>query len=307
MKDQGHWSYNRLSKFLRCPLAYFFEYELDLPKRFVPSNLVLGSAVHEALATYHRSIRAGTRCDRETVLGAFIKSWIEREAKEKVLFTGGDLKVDLMEQGGEVIRAYLQEPPPQQVIAVEETFISPIVTSDGKVLDKPLLSVLDLLTREPSGLTITDFKTAGRSMSGAEADMSYQANCYVNAISYNFDEPTTFSSSDTPLLTRRRRRGVIASILTLRFFDTGHYGLEEITPVVVSQHPGFFRGPLFPLYLAVATAAGSSPSPQKVLTTHCHRLSARALTLTPALWQHLHHSESAESSSDQCPFRFIAL
>lgn len=192
MTDQRHWSFSRLSKFLRCPLAYFFEYELELPKRFVPSNLVLGSAVHEALATYHRSIRAGKQCDRETVLGSFLKSWIEREAKERVLFTGGDLKDDLMEQGGEVIRAYLQEPPPQEVVAVEETFISPIVTSDGEVLNRPLLSVLDLLTREQTGLTITDFKTAARSMSSAEADMSYQANCYVNAISYNFDEPTIF-------------------------------------------------------------------------------------------------------------------
>lgn len=192
MNRQEYWSYNRLSKFLRCPLAYFFEYELDLPKRSVPSNLVLGSAVHEGLAAFHRSIQVGRPCEKDTVLGSFLKSWLERESKERILFSGGEVKDDILEQGRELIRAYLQEPPPQNVVAVEESFFSPIVTSDGEVLDKPLLSVLDLLTRGPDSLTITDFKTAGRSMSAAEADMSYQANCYVNAIYHHFHEPTNF-------------------------------------------------------------------------------------------------------------------
>lgn len=192
MNRQEYWSYNRLSKYLRCPLAYFFEYELDMPKRFVPSNLILGAAVHEGLATYHRSIQDGKPCDRDTVLGTFLTSWKERESRERILFSSGDVKEDLLEQGGELLCAYLQEPPPRNVLAVEQSFLSPIITSAGEVLDKPLLSVLDLLTREPDSLTITDFKTAGRSMSAAEADMSYQANCYVNAINHHFHEPTNF-------------------------------------------------------------------------------------------------------------------
>jgi putative RecB family exonuclease len=192
MHDRPHWSYSRLSKYLRCPLAYYFEYELAMPKRFVPSGLVLGTAVHDALATYHRSIQAGKPCDRETVLGTFLKSWIEREARENVRYGDGDTRDDLLEQGGTLIGVYLQEPPPQNVVAVEETFISPIVTSDGEVLDKPLVSVLDLLARDQLGLVITDFKTAGRSMSAAEADMSLQATAYSNAVKFNFDESATF-------------------------------------------------------------------------------------------------------------------
>ena len=65
----------------KADFAYYFEYELALPKRFVPSILILGSAVHEALATYHRRIQAGKKCDREAVLGTFLKTWIEREAR----------------------------------------------------------------------------------------------------------------------------------------------------------------------------------------------------------------------------------
>jgi putative RecB family exonuclease len=188
----SEWSYSRLSKYLRCPLAYFFEYELAIPKGFIPSNLILGSAVHEGLAAYHRSIQSGRPCDKETVLGTFLKAWIEREAKEKVRYASGEIKDDLLEEGGELIRTYLKEPPPQNVIAVETRFTSPIITSDGEVLDNQLLSIIDLVTREPPGLVITDFKTAGRSMSDAEADMSLQADCYIHNIGLHFDEPTRF-------------------------------------------------------------------------------------------------------------------
>lgn len=191
----NEWSYSRLSKFLRCPLAYFFEYELCIPKGFVPSNLILGSAVHEGLAAYHRSIQAGKPCDKETVLGTFLKAWIEREAREKVRYPTGEIRDDLLEEGGELIRTYLNEPPPQSVVAVETKFISPIITSDGEVLETQLVSIIDLITREPPGLLITDFKTAGRCMSATEADMSLQADCYMNAISFHYEAPTRFRFS----------------------------------------------------------------------------------------------------------------
>ncbi len=150
------------------------------------------TAVHEALATYHRSIQAGKPCDRETVLGTFLKTWIEREARDLIRYAAGDNRDEILEQGGTLIGVYLQEPPPQNIVAVEETFMSPIVTSDGEVLDKPLMSIIDLLVREPLGRTITDFKTAGRSMSAAEADMSLQATAYSNAVKHNFDESASF-------------------------------------------------------------------------------------------------------------------
>jgi len=190
--SRPHWSYNQLSKYLRCPLSYYFEYIAKVPKPFTSSGQVLGSAVHEALATYHRSIQEGRPCDRETVMGTLLKSWIEREARETIRYSDGDNRDDILEQGGSVLGAYLQEPPPSGIVAVEEQFLSPIVTSEGEVLEKPLVSILDLLTRESAGLTITDFKTSGRSMSAMEADTSLQATCYANAVNYTFAEQVRF-------------------------------------------------------------------------------------------------------------------
>jgi putative RecB family exonuclease len=190
--SRPHWSYNQLSKYLRCSLAYYFEYVVKLPKSFTSSGQVLGSAVHEALATYHRSILGGRPCDRETVMDAFLKAWTEREARETIRYSEGGNRDDILEQGGSVLGVYLQGPPPSGIVAVEEPFLSPIVSSEGDVLEKPLVSILDLLTRESTGLTITDFKTSGRSMSAMEAETSLQATCYANAVDYTFAEQVRF-------------------------------------------------------------------------------------------------------------------
>ncbi len=192
MISRPHWSYSQLSTYLRCPLQYFFQHILCLPRPTVSSNLILGSAIHEALAAYHRSILESRRCDKETVLGTFLKTWIEREAQQKIVYPHGESKDDLMEQAGELIQVYLNEPPPQQVVAVEKTFMAPLVTSDGEILEKPLVAIVDLLTREPTGLEVTDFKTSGRNWSAAEADMSLQASCNINVVKYHFDEDARF-------------------------------------------------------------------------------------------------------------------
>jgi len=192
MADRLHWSYSQVSTYLRCPLQYYFQYILGLPRHTVSSNLVLGSAVHEALAVYHRSIQASMPCDKETVLGTFLKTWIEREAKERIVYSAGEQKDDIVELARGLIQAYLLEPPPKEVVAVEERFTAPIVTSAGEILEIPLVSIIDLLTRETTGLVITDFKTAGRSWSVAEADMSLQANCNINAVSHNLAAKADF-------------------------------------------------------------------------------------------------------------------
>jgi putative RecB family exonuclease len=59
MPDRPHWSYSQLSTYLRCPLQYFFQYVLGLPRKTIPGSMALGSAVHEALATYHRTVQSG--------------------------------------------------------------------------------------------------------------------------------------------------------------------------------------------------------------------------------------------------------
>ena len=40
-----HWSYSAINQYLRCPLQYYFERVLRLPKPTVGSGLVLGEVI----------------------------------------------------------------------------------------------------------------------------------------------------------------------------------------------------------------------------------------------------------------------
>jgi ATP-dependent helicase/DNAse subunit B len=48
-----HLSYSQVSEFIRCPRRYHLRRRLGLEPDFVPSALVFGSAMHEALARLH--------------------------------------------------------------------------------------------------------------------------------------------------------------------------------------------------------------------------------------------------------------
>jgi hypothetical protein len=87
---------------------------------------------------------------------------------------------------------YLKEPPPQNIVAVENELIAPIHNSSGAYLEKPLVAVADLITRERSQLKVQEFKTSGRSFSEFEAQTSLQADCYFNASLEVFGEPVRF-------------------------------------------------------------------------------------------------------------------
>ncbi len=54
MGKRPHTSYSAVAQYQRCPLQYYFQRILKLPSDTVASGLVLGGAVHEALAEYHK-------------------------------------------------------------------------------------------------------------------------------------------------------------------------------------------------------------------------------------------------------------
>jgi CRISPR/Cas system-associated exonuclease Cas4 (RecB family) len=187
-----YWSYNQLATYLRCPLRYYFAYVLALPRRTVPGGQALGSAVHAALAAYHRSIKDGKPLDADAVKKSFLDAWQERQAGEVIQYGAGAHEEDLLDQGIALLTAYLEEPPPKHILAVEEQTMAPVCNSQGELLAKPLVSVVDLLTRDGTGTTITDFKTAGRSLAAAEAALSLQATCYVHNVSLLYGAPVSF-------------------------------------------------------------------------------------------------------------------
>jgi len=89
------------------------------------------------------------------------------------------------------LEAYLQEPPPEHILSVEQPMMVPLYTSDGQFLEKPLIAVIDLLTHGLDGLKVHEFKTSSRRMSQMEVESALQASCYAHAVQQRYDEPVS--------------------------------------------------------------------------------------------------------------------
>ena len=183
-----HWSYSQLSQYVRCPLQYYFERVAKLPRPFTPSSMAFGSAIHEGLAAFHRGLMHGEPITPTEIHAAFRTSWQDNENERPIRFRDGESTSDLLEQGVALLETYLAETPPENVVAVEQAYVVPLQTSEGRFLAKPLVAIIDLLTRELESLTVTEFKTSGRRYNEFEADTTLQASCYGHAVHQHFDE-----------------------------------------------------------------------------------------------------------------------
>ncbi len=189
--SRPHWSYSALSQYLACPLRFYFQRVRGLPQTTVSSSLVLGSAVHAALAAYHRSVQQDEPTEAGKLRQVFADAWRRRESEARIAFRDGESPEGLMAQRIALLEAYLEEPPPQGIIGVEHEMIAPVRNGRGEYLETPLVAVADLITEDNEELTIHEYKTSGRAFSVSEAETSLQPTCYVNAAGAAFGHPAT--------------------------------------------------------------------------------------------------------------------
>jgi len=182
MTTRRHWSYSSINQYLRCPLQFFFQRVLGLPYRTTTSGLVLGSAVHVALAEYHRGLQRNEIVGANGLLKILHDTWTERESTEEIIYRDGDSRDDSLAQGVNLIELYLKEPPPTGIVAVEQEIIAPLINSRGEYLETPLVAVTDLLVTEEDHLKVQEFKTSGRAYGESEVESSLQPTCYVHAV-----------------------------------------------------------------------------------------------------------------------------
>lgn len=144
--------------------------------------------MHEALAMYHRQIQQRTVPSSAAVQAAFLTAWEEQERNRPIQFKEKETRDATLEQGTALLHTYLAEPPPQEIVAVEQTLVVPLITSTGEILQRPLVAIVDLLHRQEAKLTVTEFKTSNRKYGDMEADTTLQATCYAHAVKERYDE-----------------------------------------------------------------------------------------------------------------------
>lgn len=83
--ERPHWSYSALNQFLRCPLQFWFERVLKIPRRTTSEAQILGTSVHAALAAYHRGLQAGEPTLVHRLQEAFLACWDEESSRFEIL------------------------------------------------------------------------------------------------------------------------------------------------------------------------------------------------------------------------------
>lgn len=191
MNDRPHWSFSAINQYLRCPLQFYFERILCLPRASTSSSLVFGSSVHHALAIYHDGIHKNREVKIEDLQNSIREKWSDQSEGKRIDYKDGEKPDLLIEQAITLVELYVQEPKPTNIVCVEKRMTVPLHNSDGYVLEKPLVAVADLVTCHEDKIHITELKTAAKAYSDFEIHSSLQATCYVNASQEMFGEMAT--------------------------------------------------------------------------------------------------------------------
>jgi len=132
-RPRPHWSYSAITQYLRCPLQYYFQRVLGLPSQTISTSLVMGSAVHAGLAEYHRRLTMKEKLDSTAIRKTFLDSWNEKAGLQKILYRDGETRDDCIAQGVQLLDLYLQEPPPENIVSIEQRMLVPLYNSQGSI------------------------------------------------------------------------------------------------------------------------------------------------------------------------------
>lgn len=234
MINRPHWSYSQLAQYLRCPLQYYFERVLKLPRPFIPGGMALGSAVHEALAEYHLHLQQGAPVADGHIQQTFVASLAQQEQRTPIQLRNVETMSELADDGIALIEMYLNEPPPRNIIGVERQFTVPVRNSAGEFLEKPLVAIVDLLTKDEGGLNVTELKTASKRYSDNGADRMLQATCYRHAVEEQFDEPASVTYK---VLVRTKTPTLQEVDTDSAFLDAGRLGdvIETVERAIAAE------------------------------------------------------------------------
>jgi hypothetical protein len=150
-----HLSHSQVSEFSQCPRRYHLHRRLGLKPAFMPSGLLFGIAVHEALSLYHQMRLQGEQATPDQLYQVFGKHWGATQLP--IHYGSRETEAGLRATARNMLEHYVAEAEHTgEILAVEEAFVlrlSPEIP--------PIHGRIDLVEQDPERrLVLTDFKTA---------------------------------------------------------------------------------------------------------------------------------------------------
>jgi uncharacterized protein YdbL (DUF1318 family) len=176
-----HVSVSQIKCYAMCAKKYEWRYVVGAEPEHKSPNLVLGSAVHEALATWYRRHQVGVVPDVEVVEQVFHDTLAKMAAEgPEVLLDEGETLEDLDAAGLQLVRTFLANAVvPERVLAVESPFHADVVDPQtGEVLEEQLTGYLDAVVQDGERTIVLEHKTAARAWSQDQLDFDLQVSLY---------------------------------------------------------------------------------------------------------------------------------
>lgn len=150
-----------------CPRGYGYRYIRGFPAEDVAPALVLGKAVHAALAVWFERLRDGApEATLDELIAAAVTS-IDEAKRDAVPISANDNDEDLAVEATRLLRAFMANPlRPARVLAVELPFQIAVprhpITGESYALDESIAGVIDLVVEDADGLLVIDHKVGKR-------------------------------------------------------------------------------------------------------------------------------------------------
>lgn len=164
-----HISVSAIRSLEGCTRLWWYRYAAGAPPEDTPARLVLGGALHKAMASFYQALQHNAPEPSLSNLLGVAGSAIARAvaADPPILFPDGEGPESLMLEAERLLRAFLEQGyRPARVVAVEEPFALELVHPEtGELLpfEERMAGAIDLVAEGPDGsLEIIDHKISSR-------------------------------------------------------------------------------------------------------------------------------------------------
>ena len=211
-----HMSASQLSRYLACPRQYRYHYVDRVRPESISSALLVGGAVHEALAYYYREIGEGRRPPPAIPLhDTYRVALVERSAQSRDDGVTVDWSADggnidaAVERGRRMLDVFVDAATaPHRMLAAEHRFEFEIHDPDtGEVLP-PVVGAIDALVHareqdeETGHVTVLEHKTGRRAWSPSRIEYDPQCALYSRVARRLADVPCETVAVTVQLLTK---------------------------------------------------------------------------------------------------------
>lgn len=173
-------SYSRFSTWLQCPRRYLYRYIRELPEERVSGNLIFGSAIHEAVEAFMRSLK-DEPLNHEAVVAVFERAMHDEIGLNQhhglTVDWGKKSAEEMLAKGGEMLEVFLAK------VDREVTVVGTEVEFEVQLADDIVVNgVIDLLLDEGDGrYRVVDLKTSASSLPQDRLEFDLQPTVYLEA------------------------------------------------------------------------------------------------------------------------------